>query len=207
MLPHMNDKDFKSGCSGKSSQLRDDMTTSRAITAGKRKDIPDEGVSELMERGVKVSRPYYFLNATEYKEVFHKSAPPPKKAQNTISMPAEDDSGEELLYIFKTSGLTDFERQRLSHYRQGHMYTKKVLLNKIQHLKPKFHRFARQSGKVIHHHLKKSGIASTAATVRTMQEEREAIFDPEVDKPELKSAPKADCEFNQANSDSAGLLS
>ena len=189
-MPHMSDKEFATSLKPKASHMKEDMQTSRDVDAGKRKAIPDEGVTELLERGVKLSRPYYFVNAEEYADVFLKEAPTLKKdLKNTISMPSEDDSGEELLWYFRTNGVSEFERQKLSHLRQGDMYTKKVLVNTIHHQKPKFHRFARQSGKVIHHHLKNSGIALKQQEVRTIQQERERIYDPDTDAPDFIVPP------------------
>ena len=190
MVPHLSEKEFLASLKPKASHMKEDMQTARDIDAGKRKAIPDEGVTELLERGVKLSRPFHFVNAEEYAEVFLKDAPSAKKdLKNTISMPSEDDNGDELLWYFKTDVLSEFERQKLSHLRQGHMYTKKVLVHAIHHQKSKFHRFARQSGKVINHNLKQSGVALKQQAVRTIQQERDSIYDPDTDPPDFTQPP------------------
>jgi len=193
MVSHMSEREFITSMKPKASHMKEDMQTSRDVDSGKRKAIPDEGVTEVIERGVKLSRPYYFVNAEEYAQVFHKDAPTLKKdLKNTISMPSEDDNGDELLYYFKTAGLSEFEREKLSHLRQGHMYTKKTLVHAIHHQKSKLHRFARQSGKVINHHLKQSGVALKHQSVRSIQQERENIYDPDTDPPDFTQPPVPD---------------
>ena len=156
--------------------MKEDMATCRAIDSGaKGKEMCDEDVVEVTERGVQMNRACAFLNATEYAELFMEE--PNNKATNITTMP-DDDGGEEKVWFFRIDGSEN--NQALAKYRTGSYFTKKTIRHQVLHMPTSKHRFARQAPKTIKHHLKKAGITNTARDdVPSLRQEREKHYDAE----------------------------
>ena len=149
-FPFMSGPDFVSAVQA-DEEMAQDLASARRIKNGGTKKVVDEEMTEVLERGVEVERPYIFFSASEYKQFFGKVAPVGKKWPS-VHMPRDDGQGEERLWYFKDDGCP-IE----SSHRRGKLFSRKTMYTGVKHMSTKKHRFARQSSRLVQHHVTKQG--------------------------------------------------
>jgi len=153
-------------------EVSDDIVESRQIRKGGHKSLCDEDVREKTLRGVSMRRPYYFFNAGEYKHTFGASAPTGKKWPS-LMLPKDDGTGDERVWYFKDDGA---EVPGVGPHRRGEMFVERTWETSVRVMPKRFHRFARQAGKVVQHKLASAGYEKMkSATVPTVNDERSRL--------------------------------